>query len=104
MVMLNWTKTPLLRKMADLAARRKLDDLTVGPVLTVSDFFKYFNLCSYCSFYLILFCDFLLIRFHHNTKIISSVIVVVLFLVPQTLLNFCDQFTSICHYLFAVHD
>ncbi|CAA3002640.1 probable aldehyde dehydrogenase [Olea europaea subsp. europaea] len=30
----NWTKTPLLRKMADLAARRKLDDLTVGPVLT----------------------------------------------------------------------
>lgn len=30
----NWTKTPLLRKMTDLAARRKLDDLTVGPVLT----------------------------------------------------------------------
>ncbi|KAL2515971.1 Delta-1-pyrroline-5-carboxylate dehydrogenase 12A1 [Forsythia ovata] len=30
----NWTKSPLLRKMTELAARRKLDDLTVGPVLT----------------------------------------------------------------------
>ncbi|KAL2492759.1 Delta-1-pyrroline-5-carboxylate dehydrogenase 12A1 [Abeliophyllum distichum] len=30
----NWTRSPLLRKMTELAARRKLDDLTVGPVLT----------------------------------------------------------------------
>ncbi|KAJ8560525.1 hypothetical protein K7X08_022385 [Anisodus acutangulus] len=32
----NWRKTALLDKMKELAARRKLDDLTVGPVLTVT--------------------------------------------------------------------
>ncbi|KAK4370869.1 hypothetical protein RND71_010344 [Anisodus tanguticus] len=32
----NWRKTTLLDKMNELAARRKLDDLTVGPVLTVT--------------------------------------------------------------------
>ncbi|GFZ17697.1 ribophorin II (RPN2) family protein [Actinidia rufa] len=31
----NWFKSSLLRQMNDLAARRKLEDLTVGPVLTV---------------------------------------------------------------------
>jgi 1-pyrroline-5-carboxylate dehydrogenase len=30
----NWSKSSLLRQMNDLAARRKLEDLTVGPVLT----------------------------------------------------------------------
>ncbi|KAE9467311.1 hypothetical protein C3L33_00810, partial [Rhododendron williamsianum] len=32
----NWSKSSLLRQMNDLAARRKLEDLTVGPVLTVT--------------------------------------------------------------------
>ncbi|KAM3307856.1 putative aldehyde dehydrogenase [Capsicum chacoense] len=32
----NWGKSSLIDKMAELAARRKLDDLTVGPVLTVT--------------------------------------------------------------------
>ncbi|GKA20494.1 probable aldehyde dehydrogenase [Tanacetum coccineum] len=32
----NWSKTSLLRQLTDLAARRKLEDLTVGPVLTVT--------------------------------------------------------------------
>ena len=32
----NWSKTPLLSKLKDLAGRRKLEDLTIGPVLTVS--------------------------------------------------------------------
>ncbi|CAI9112258.1 OLC1v1012679C1 [Oldenlandia corymbosa var. corymbosa] len=32
----NWGRSPLLGKMKDLAARRKLDDLTIGPVLTVT--------------------------------------------------------------------
>ena len=32
----NWSKTSLLSKLKDLADRRKLADLTVGPVLTVS--------------------------------------------------------------------
>ncbi|KAL8465559.1 hypothetical protein ACS0TY_034883 [Phlomoides rotata] len=32
----NWSKSSLLHKLRDLAARRKLDDLTVGPVLTVT--------------------------------------------------------------------
>ncbi|KAK7388967.1 hypothetical protein VNO78_23798 [Psophocarpus tetragonolobus] len=32
----NWSKTPLLSKLKDLAERRKLADLTVGPVLTVT--------------------------------------------------------------------
>ncbi|CAL5441464.1 unnamed protein product [Camellia sinensis] len=30
----NWSKSSLLSQMNDLASRRKLDDLTVGPVLT----------------------------------------------------------------------
>lgn len=30
----NWSKTSLLSKMKDLAERRKLEDLTIGPVLT----------------------------------------------------------------------
>ncbi|KAG5522848.1 hypothetical protein RHGRI_034852 [Rhododendron griersonianum] len=30
----NWSKSTLLRQMNDLATRRKLEDLTVGPVLT----------------------------------------------------------------------
>ncbi|RID58903.1 hypothetical protein BRARA_F02164 [Brassica rapa] len=30
----NWSKTPLLSKLKDLAGRRKLEDLTIGPVLT----------------------------------------------------------------------
>ncbi|KAF5933654.1 hypothetical protein HYC85_029825 [Camellia sinensis] len=30
----NWSKSSLLSQMNELAARRKLDDLTVGPVLT----------------------------------------------------------------------
>ncbi|PSS07887.1 Delta-1-pyrroline-5-carboxylate dehydrogenase [Actinidia chinensis var. chinensis] len=30
----NWSKSSLFRQMNDLAARRKLEDLTVGPVLT----------------------------------------------------------------------
>uniref|UniRef100_A0A5B7AHV4 Putative P5CDH1 n=1 Tax=Davidia involucrata TaxID=16924 RepID=A0A5B7AHV4_DAVIN len=30
----NWSTTSLMRQMNDLAARRKLDDLTIGPVLT----------------------------------------------------------------------
>lgn len=32
----NWSKSSLLQKISDLAARRKLEDLTVGPVLTVT--------------------------------------------------------------------
>ncbi|KAL8225650.1 hypothetical protein R6Q57_018207 [Mikania cordata] len=32
----NWSKTSLLSQLTDLAARRKLEDLTVGPVLTVT--------------------------------------------------------------------
>ncbi|XP_060170212.1 probable aldehyde dehydrogenase isoform X2 [Lycium barbarum] len=32
----NWRETTLMQKMKELAARRKLDDLTVGPVLTVT--------------------------------------------------------------------
>ncbi|WMV35357.1 hypothetical protein MTR67_028742 [Solanum verrucosum] len=32
----NWSKSSLLDKMTELAARRKLDDLTIGPVLTVT--------------------------------------------------------------------
>ncbi|XP_068464680.1 delta-1-pyrroline-5-carboxylate dehydrogenase 12A1, mitochondrial isoform X2 [Phaseolus vulgaris] len=32
----NWSKTSLLSKMKDLAERRKLTDLTIGPVLTVT--------------------------------------------------------------------
>ncbi|KAH9711090.1 Delta-1-pyrroline-5-carboxylate dehydrogenase 12A1 [Citrus sinensis] len=32
----NWSSTSLLSKMKDLADRRKLEDLTVGPVLTLS--------------------------------------------------------------------
>ncbi|KAG5153666.1 hypothetical protein JHK82_011635 [Glycine max] len=32
----NWSKTSLLSKLKDLADRRKLADLTVGPVLTVT--------------------------------------------------------------------
>ncbi|XP_055829296.1 delta-1-pyrroline-5-carboxylate dehydrogenase 12A1, mitochondrial isoform X2 [Solanum dulcamara] len=32
----NWGKSSLVDKMTELAARRKLDDLTVGPVLTVT--------------------------------------------------------------------
>lgn len=31
----NWSKSSLISKMKDLAERRKLEDLTVGPVLTV---------------------------------------------------------------------
>ncbi|CAH8354002.1 unnamed protein product [Eruca vesicaria subsp. sativa] len=30
----NWAKTPLLSKLKELAGRRKLEDLTIGPVLT----------------------------------------------------------------------
>ncbi|KAG4942887.1 hypothetical protein JHK85_047533 [Glycine max] len=30
----NWSKTSLLSKLKDLAERRKLEDLTIGPVLT----------------------------------------------------------------------
>ncbi|KAG5536685.1 hypothetical protein RHGRI_024195 [Rhododendron griersonianum] len=36
----NWSKSSLLRQMNDLAARRKLEDLTVGPVLTVVTEYK----------------------------------------------------------------
>ncbi|XP_029129243.1 probable aldehyde dehydrogenase [Cajanus cajan] len=32
----NWSKTSLLSKLKDLAQRRKLEDLTIGPVLTVT--------------------------------------------------------------------
>ncbi|KAF4360656.1 hypothetical protein F8388_011291 [Cannabis sativa] len=32
----NWAKTSLITKIQDLADRRKLEDLTVGPVLTVT--------------------------------------------------------------------
>ncbi|KAJ4712155.1 aldehyde dehydrogenase 12A1 [Melia azedarach] len=32
----NWSSTSLLSKMKDLAGRRKLEDLTVGPVLTLT--------------------------------------------------------------------
>ncbi|XP_065852167.1 delta-1-pyrroline-5-carboxylate dehydrogenase 12A1, mitochondrial isoform X2 [Euphorbia lathyris] len=32
----NWSGTSLLSKMKDLAERRKLEDLTIGPVLTVT--------------------------------------------------------------------
>lgn len=32
----NWGRSSLLDKMTELAARRKLDDLTIGPVLTVT--------------------------------------------------------------------
>ncbi|CAJ1941507.1 unnamed protein product [Sphenostylis stenocarpa] len=32
----NWSKTSLLSKLKDLAERRKLTDLTIGPVLTVT--------------------------------------------------------------------
>lgn len=32
----NWSQSPLISKLKDLAARRKLEDLTVGPVLTVT--------------------------------------------------------------------
>lgn len=31
----NWAKTSLVEKMKGLAERRKLEDLTIGPVLTV---------------------------------------------------------------------
>lgn len=30
----NWSRSPLIKLMSELAARRKLDDLTVGPILT----------------------------------------------------------------------
>lgn len=32
----NWVDAGIEKKIAELAARRKLDDLTVGPVLTVT--------------------------------------------------------------------
>lgn len=32
----NWVDAGIEKKLAELAARRKLSDLTVGPVLTVS--------------------------------------------------------------------
>ncbi|KAL7098722.1 hypothetical protein ACP275_09G035700 [Erythranthe tilingii] len=32
----NWSKSSLIEKLTGLASRRKLDDLTVGPVLTVT--------------------------------------------------------------------
>lgn len=32
----NWARSSLINKITELATRRKLDDLTVGPVLTVS--------------------------------------------------------------------
>lgn len=32
----NWSSSPLISKLKELAARRKLEDLTVGPVLTVT--------------------------------------------------------------------
>lgn len=35
MLMQNWGRSSLLDKMTELSARRKLDDLTIGPVLTV---------------------------------------------------------------------
>lgn len=35
----NWGKSSLINKITELAARRKLDDLTIGPVLTVSLFY-----------------------------------------------------------------
>jgi hypothetical protein len=34
--MQNWKKVGFKGKLKDLAARRKLEDLTIGPVLTVS--------------------------------------------------------------------
>ncbi|KAL3819430.1 hypothetical protein ACJIZ3_005335 [Penstemon smallii] len=32
----NWSRSSLIQKLTSLAARRKLDDLTIGPVLTVT--------------------------------------------------------------------
>lgn len=32
----NWASSPLVSKLKELAARRKLEDLTIGPVLTVT--------------------------------------------------------------------
>ncbi|CAH9095842.1 unnamed protein product [Cuscuta epithymum] len=32
----NWGRSPLINLMSELAARRKLDDLTIGPVLTLT--------------------------------------------------------------------
>ncbi|KAL2935069.1 putative aldehyde dehydrogenase [Bienertia sinuspersici] len=32
----NWSASPLISKLKELAARRKLEDLTIGPVLTVT--------------------------------------------------------------------
>lgn len=49
--MQNWSKTSLLSKMKDLAERRKLEDLTVGPVLTVSMLF--ILLCTVLTTYLL---------------------------------------------------
>ncbi|KAH9711096.1 Delta-1-pyrroline-5-carboxylate dehydrogenase 12A1 [Citrus sinensis] len=37
----NWSSTSLLSKMKDLADRRKLEDLTVGPVLTLPTYTLY---------------------------------------------------------------
>lgn len=34
--MQNWSRSSLVSKLKDLAERRKLEDLTIGPVLTVS--------------------------------------------------------------------
>jgi hypothetical protein len=39
----NWSRTSLVSKIKDLAERRKLEDLTIGPVLTVSMGCCYFN-------------------------------------------------------------
>lgn len=46
--MQNWFKSSLISRMKDLAARRKLEDLTIGPVLTVS-VVSFFSLFYYHS-------------------------------------------------------
>lgn len=45
--MQNWSQSPLISKLKDLAARRKLEDLTVGPVLTVSSICVISIFCNY---------------------------------------------------------
>lgn len=43
----NWSKTSLISKLKDLAERRKLADLTIGPVLTVCITYIFFSLLVY---------------------------------------------------------
>uniref|UniRef100_A0A452ZP29 Uncharacterized protein n=1 Tax=Aegilops tauschii subsp. strangulata TaxID=200361 RepID=A0A452ZP29_AEGTS len=41
----NWSSSGLLEKMKKLSERRKLEDLTIGPVLTVGD------ICTHILFF-----------------------------------------------------